>query len=199
VASTAGPGTTNQLPVVTITAPTVGATFTASATIAVAASATDTDGSISRVDFYSGSTLLGSDTSSPYELSWANVAAGIYSLKAIAVDNTGASTTSAPVAVTVNPSASVTSATLAYTPSADNSTNVTSYRLDIFVAGANPASATPVTSQSLGMPPITNGDMSANIQQIVSTLPSGSYFGTVTAIGPGGTTRSAPSNTFTKP
>jgi hypothetical protein len=81
--------TTNQKPTVGLSSPNPGATFSAPATIAIAASAADPDGTVARVEFYSGSTLLGTDTTSPYSFSWTGVAAGSYTLKAIAYDNTG--------------------------------------------------------------------------------------------------------------
>jgi hypothetical protein len=190
-------GSSNQPPTVALTAPASGATFTAPAIVGLSASATDPDGSVAKVEFYTGTTLLGSDASSPFTFSWGNVAAGSYSVTAVAVDNSGARTTSAPVAVTVT-SATTLSKTLMFTPSTDNSMNVTSYTLDIFTAGANPSTATPVKSQNVGKPPIVNGDMSVDVSQVIASLPPGSFFGTVTATGPGGSTRSAPSATFTK-
>ena len=48
---------TNQPPTVSITSPAAGATFTAPATITVTAAASDTDGSITKVDFYRGTQL----------------------------------------------------------------------------------------------------------------------------------------------
>src|SRR5436309_2719468 len=92
----------NAPPTVAITSPVNGAGFTAPATIAVSVSAADSDGFVSRVDFYSGATLLASDASSPYEFSWNNVPAGSYSLTARAIDNSGAGTTSSAVTVTVS-------------------------------------------------------------------------------------------------
>ena len=56
----------NQPPTVSLTAPTTGATFTAPATIALTATASDPEGRLARVDFYNGSTLLGSDTTAPF-------------------------------------------------------------------------------------------------------------------------------------
>ncbi|OGB95057.1 MAG: hypothetical protein A3G82_07580 [Burkholderiales bacterium RIFCSPLOWO2_12_FULL_67_210] len=92
----------NQAPTVSLTAPATGASFTAPASITFSANAADSDGSIASVAFYNGATLLGSDTSAPYSFSWSNVAAGNYSITAQATDNSGAITTSAAVAVTVN-------------------------------------------------------------------------------------------------
>jgi regulation of enolase protein 1 (concanavalin A-like superfamily) len=91
----------NVPPTVAMTTPVSGATFTAPATIALAATAGDSDGTVARVDFYAGSTLVGSDTTSPYGVTWSGVAAGTYSLTARAIDNAGAATTSAAVSIIV--------------------------------------------------------------------------------------------------
>ena len=103
----------NVPPAVSISSPTTGAVFTAPANITVTANASDSDGSVSRVDFYQGATLIGTTTTSPYTINWNNVAAGSYSLTARATDNLGATTTSAPVNITVNapPTVSITSPT----------------------------------------------------------------------------------------
>ncbi len=92
----------NAAPTVSISSPAAGTTFTAPANITITAAAADTDGSIASVSFHAGGTLIGTATTSPYSVTWPNVAAGSYTLTAIATDNLGASTTSAPVAVTVN-------------------------------------------------------------------------------------------------
>ncbi|MEV4169303.1 glycoside hydrolase family 48 protein [Nonomuraea sp. NPDC049709] len=97
-----GPGT-GTAPTVSLTSPTAGQTFTAPATVPIAANAADSDGTVAKVDFYQGSTLLGTDTSSPYSYSWTNVAAGSYSITARATDNAGLTTTSSPVGITVSP------------------------------------------------------------------------------------------------
>ncbi|RAV99462.1 Ig-like domain-containing protein [Pseudochryseolinea flava] len=92
----------NVLPTAAITSPTNGATFSAPASITINATATDSDGTVSKVEFYNGSTKLGEDTSSPYSYTWTNVAAGTYSLTARSTDNLGATRTSTAVSVTVN-------------------------------------------------------------------------------------------------
>ena len=100
---TCGTGGTNQSPTVSLTAPANNATFTAGATITVSANAADSDGTVAQVQFFRGSTSLGVDTSSPYSISWSNVAAGSYAIKAVATDNAGATGTSALANITVNP------------------------------------------------------------------------------------------------
>src|SRR5206468_2033537 len=91
----------NQPPTVSLTAPANGSTYTAPATVALSAAATDSDGTIQRVEFYSGGALLGTATAAPYSFTWSGVPAGAYTLKAIAYDNTGAQTSSPTVGITV--------------------------------------------------------------------------------------------------
>lgn len=110
-------GGTNQAPTVTLTQPTTGATFTAGSNVALAATAADADGTVSRVEFYAGTTLIGTDTTSPYQATWANVVAGSHVLVARAYDNLAAFTNSAPVDVTVTP---VTGPRVVATPVAVN-------------------------------------------------------------------------------
>ena len=96
------PTTGNQPPTVSLTRPAASSTFTAPASITLAATASDSDGTVTRVDFYRGSTLLWSDTSSPYGYTWTNVASGSYQLTAVARDDDGATRTSAAAGVTVS-------------------------------------------------------------------------------------------------
>ena len=96
-----GGGTVNQPPVVNLTSPVNGSTYTAPATVNLVATASDSDGTIASVRFYSGTTLLNTDTSSPYTYSWTGVGAGSYALRAVAQDNQGATSTSTVVNITV--------------------------------------------------------------------------------------------------
>ena len=99
---TVGPPDT-VFPFVALTAPAGSASFIAPATVEITADAADTDGTISKVEFFQGSTKLGEDTETPYEFSWTNVSVGSYVLTAKATDNLTAATTSAPVNITVTP------------------------------------------------------------------------------------------------
>ena len=183
----------NLAPTVSLTAPAAGATFTAPAAFTISANAADSDGSISGVDFYVGSTLIGSDTSSPFSITWSNVDAGTYAITAVARDNVGASTTSSTAQVTVA-AAPVSPFTKAvFTPSADHDTLVQRYVLNIFGTG----SATPVTTRDLGKPVIVNNEISVDISSTIQPLPAGGYTGTVTAVGANASSTSAPA-AFTK-
>ena len=105
--------TFNGLPTVSVTSPANGAIFTEPSSITIKANAADVDGSIARVEFYRGSTFLGEDTTAPYQFIFNNPLTGSYNLKAIAIDDLNASTTSAVIPITVNannaPTASITS------------------------------------------------------------------------------------------
>ncbi|HEX2533017.1 MAG TPA: discoidin domain-containing protein, partial [Chitinophagaceae bacterium] len=99
-ASCSGTGS-NGAPVVQITSPASGSTFTAPASITLTADATDADGTIAGVSFYNGNELLGTVTASPYTFHWNNVPAGAYTVTAKAEDNGGLITTSEAVNLTV--------------------------------------------------------------------------------------------------
>jgi len=94
--------TVDTAPAVNLTAPAANAVFAAPATISLSATATDAVGTISKVDFYQGTTLIGTATISPYSFNWTNVAPGTYSLTAMATNDAGGTTTSAPVAIKVD-------------------------------------------------------------------------------------------------
>jgi beta-glucanase (GH16 family) len=94
----------NAAPAVRISSPADGTTFTTLDPIAIAAEAMDSDGTISKVDFYVNTQLIGSDNTAPYQASYTPAGNGTYSLIAIATDNAGATTTSAAVSITVKTS-----------------------------------------------------------------------------------------------
>jgi RHS repeat-associated protein len=91
----------NVLPSVSLTSPVANAIFVGPATIAMAARASDTDGTIKRVDYYRDATLIGSATVAPYAYNWTNVVPGTYSVTAKATDDKWGVNTSTPVSVVV--------------------------------------------------------------------------------------------------
>jgi regulation of enolase protein 1 (concanavalin A-like superfamily) len=186
---------TNQPPSVALTAPGNGATFTAPANITISATASDTDGTIARVEFYQGSTLIAADTTSPYSITWSNVPAGTYSLTARATDNGGATTTSAARSITVT--AAPVQRSVVFSPSPDHNTLVNSYLFEVFPPGADTRTATPIASQNLGKPAPVNGEITADVTTTINGLAPGNYQATVASVGNGGTARSGPI-TFTR-
>jgi RHS repeat-associated protein len=91
----------SQAPTVSLTTPAPNVTLTAPANLQLAATASDPDGTVSKVEFYAGTTKLGEDLGAPYRCLWNNIAAGTYNLTAVATDNSGVKTTSSAVTLTV--------------------------------------------------------------------------------------------------
>ncbi|MEO7251845.1 MAG: Ig-like domain-containing protein, partial [Arenimonas sp.] len=107
----APPPPPNVPPSISLTSPTNGATGTAPASFALTANATDSDGTISKVEFYDSYTLIATDTAAPYTYTYPGLLIGSYSLSAKATDNSGATTTSSAVTVTsttTNPRPTIT-------------------------------------------------------------------------------------------
>ncbi|NJM42752.1 MAG: DUF1349 domain-containing protein [Anaerolineae bacterium] len=102
VTITVNPPPPNVPPSVSLSAPANNATFAAPAIVNIAANASDSDGTVSKVEFFSGTTKLGEDATIPYGYSWTNVTTGTYTLRAVATDNGGATTNSASVTITVS-------------------------------------------------------------------------------------------------
>jgi beta-glucanase (GH16 family) len=82
----------NAAPTVAITAPAPAASLPAG-DITITATAGDTDGTITTVEFSNGATVLGADTSAPYSFTWTSVPSGCYTVTVRALDNLGGSAT----------------------------------------------------------------------------------------------------------
>tara|TARA_S200000501_G_scaffold290554_1_gene275588 strand:- start:6603 stop:9296 length:2694 start_codon:yes stop_codon:yes gene_type:complete len=91
----------NSNPSITINSPSDGASFAEGTTIDITTLASDLDGSVTKVEFYQGNIKIGEDTSNPFTFSWANAAVGTYQLTAKATDDTGGTTTSQAIEITV--------------------------------------------------------------------------------------------------
>ncbi|RQO66650.1 hypothetical protein DBR40_22515 [Pedobacter sp. KBW01] len=117
--------TINTLPTVAISSPANNAVFTAGSNLTINANATDTDGTISKVEFYEGANLLGQSTTAPYSFSWNNPASGNYNLTAKVTDNNGGTTVSDIVMVTINTLPTVTISSPANNAVFNAGTNVT--------------------------------------------------------------------------
>ena len=267
----------NKPPLVTLTSPAPLATHVEPADITLTASASDPEGSLLAVDFYSGSTLLARDTTAPYTYVWRSVPAGSYSVTAVAIDTAGGTAASPAVTVVVTAAASggggatggggtttsgggatggggtttsgggatggggtttsgggatggggattsgggatggggaTTSGGGAaggggatggggaggvpppaapryveFTASVNHDAAVTSYLLEVFVAGADPKTGTPIALSNLGKPtPAAGGLITVDRSAFFTAMAPGTYVAAVSAIGPGGKT-----------
>ncbi len=148
---------TNVRPLVSLTSPPDGTNILspdAPVTLQLVASASDPDGSIARVEFYADATKLGEATASPYTLSWTIPASGSYQLTAVATDNQGATTVSAPVTVSATVQGPPTTPALRVFPSGDNialywPTSYTAFSLE-YTASLFTPNWQPVTNVTFG-------------------------------------------------
>ena len=94
---------------VTITSPSDGEIFVWPADVVIDVTATDSDGAISKVEFFRKNVLLGEDTTAPYSFTWVEPGTNTHDLVAVATDDQGATTVSDTVTVIVTeaPTASI--------------------------------------------------------------------------------------------
>jgi photosystem II stability/assembly factor-like uncharacterized protein len=98
----------SQLPTVSLISPTPGATFNAGGQITLSASADDSDGTITKVEFFARSNLfadtvlIGTATTAPYSVVWSNLPNGSYVLVARATDSGGDTALSNTVNINVS-------------------------------------------------------------------------------------------------
>lgn len=91
----------NQPPTVALSSPSSGGTYKFGSTITINATAADPDGNIQSVQFFVNGSALSTDSSAPYSATFNPAAEGVYSISAVATDNAGATTSSAPVTILV--------------------------------------------------------------------------------------------------
>jgi regulation of enolase protein 1 (concanavalin A-like superfamily) len=95
-----GPRPVGSAPVVALTAPVDGASFSAPANITLQASASADQG-IAQIDFFANGEYVGSADGGSASFVWSGAGGGTYALMARAVDSTGAASLSTPVTIVV--------------------------------------------------------------------------------------------------
>ena len=162
----------NFLPTVALTLPANNSSAIFPATVNFEATAADTDGLVTRVEFYQGAVKLGEDLTGPppYTFSWTNAAVGNYTLTAVVTDNSGDRVTSAPVTLTVSPNNNQPTVVTLNGP-ANNATGIGS-SVDLMLGLADPeGDATTVTFYGRKTTPATPGpDFS------IGTLPDTQFY-----------------------
>jgi hypothetical protein len=91
----------NQLPVVAILSPAHNSSFEAPAAVTLTAEASDSDGTINKVEYFNGTEKIGESLSAPWSISINFEEEGTYEITAAATDNRNAVTVSDPVTVVV--------------------------------------------------------------------------------------------------
>ena len=140
----------NSAPTVALTSPANNSSFAVGAQIGLAATAADSDGSIASVEFYAGTTRLGSDTTAPFQYNWTGATAGEYSVTARAVDNRGAASVSSPIAVRV-----LSAPTVVATPATVNVQQGGSTTVDVRLATQPTGTVTATVARTAGSTDLT--------------------------------------------
>jgi len=93
----------NIPPTISMTFPHTDHSFssTAYADVTLAAAADDPDGSVSKVEFFSGATKLGESLNHPYRFTWTHLDVGTYTVLASSTDNNGTTTSSRSVTFSI--------------------------------------------------------------------------------------------------
>ncbi len=86
-------------PEVALTTPADNTDLVLPSSLTLTASGSDADGTITQVEFFDGSTLIGTATEAPWTVEWNNVGPGAHMITAKATDNDGLFNYSAPVFV----------------------------------------------------------------------------------------------------
>jgi len=173
-------------PTVALSAPLNGVVVTVGSNVTVSANATaGTGATVSQVQFYAGSTLIGVDTTAPYSVTWVPASAGAQNITARVVDSTGATATSAVAAVTA-----VSATSVAITSPANNSAATVGAATTVTASATATAGAT-ITSVTFFATP--SGGAPVQIGAPVTTAPytvawapasAGSYSLTAVALVP---------------
>lgn len=95
-------GISGDWPTVSITSPEDNTTFPEDADITITAEASDNDGTVTLVEFFANDTIkIGEASAEPYSVTWSNIPNGLYSISAVATDDTGNKRTSKKITITV--------------------------------------------------------------------------------------------------
>lgn len=166
--------TVNAPPSLSLTTPANNAQFTAPASIALKATASDSDGSVSKLDFYVNNYRIGAGSltgANQYSFTWANVGIGGYAVKAVATDNRGATAQSNAVYVTVtSPALLVTASTTLNASDAYLKTRLEAFGYAVTIKAASSATSADA-----------NGKAVVVISSTVTPTSVGTKFRTVTA------------------
>lgn len=168
----------NQAPTVQITSPSNNATLTSSP-VTIQANASDSDGTIQRVEFQIDNGQVHTDYSAPYTYSWAISSAnnGQHTIKVTAYDNEGQASSPATINVTVNiPVADTTPPNVSWSSPA-NGTTVTTSPVTLTATASDTSGIKRVEfyygSTYIGASSNTSSPYSYNWN--ISSIPNGTY------------------------
>jgi len=196
-ACNSGGGTpTNTPPTVSLTSPTASQTFAAGAAVSLAATASDSDGTVAHVDFRVDGNLVNSDTTSPFGFSATGLAAGTHTVTATAVDNGGASTATPAVTFTVGTTAGNNPPTVSLTSPTVSQTFAVGAAVSL-AATASDSDGTVAHVDFRVDGALVNSDTTAPFAFSATGLAAGTHSVTATAVDNGGASTSTAAVSFT--
>jgi plastocyanin len=163
-------GAANVPPTVSITNLSPGMVLAAPANLTVRATASDSDGSVTNVQFRAGSAAFGNATAAPYAATTNNLPAGSYTISGVASDNKGALTTNSVAISVVTPAAVVLSSFQQLTPSIFRFTYTANAGLRYVVQRSSDLTSSIWTSLS------TNTAAGSSVNFTNSNAPSGAAY-----------------------
>lgn len=168
----------NQPPSVSLTSPTSGQSFTSGSAVPLAANAADSDGTISKVEFYVDGNLVNTDTAGPYAFSATGLAAGSHTAQAKAFDddNAATSSTSVPFSITGTSTPSIVAAPTSATVAEGGSTSVT-FKLNQSPSGTVNVTLTRTGDADISVSPatltLTTSNWNSGVNATVSAAQDG--------------------------
>jgi hypothetical protein len=182
-------------PSVSLIAPANGSAFVAPATVTLSANASDSDGSISTIEFFQGSTKIGevSGGAYPYTFVWNGVPVGNYSLTAKATDSQGAVSTSPALVISVTPPQQATAApslvpnggTFLNSAAVDFTSATSGATIRYTTDGTNPTASSPIYTGSVLLDSTSTVKAQAFMAGMADSTVSSATF-VVTALGSAG-------------
>jgi len=140
--------------------------------IPISAIASEEDGTIFSVSFYSGSILLGKSRKSPYSFMWQDVPVGTYTLTAIATDANNISTTSSSIRISVTPAPP----SVSFISPANNSTFTAGSNISVVVTASVSNGTISTISLYNGTALLTTSNLSSSsFNYIWDNVPAGTY------------------------
>lgn len=140
----------NKAPTVAVTSPTAGQSFQNGQAIPLEATASDSDGTVSKVEFLADGVVVATDLTAPYQGSWPGASVGDHAIAARATDERGLATTTAPVPIKV-----LAGATIVATPTTLNVKQGGTVPYGVTLASQPSSSVTVAVARSSGSADLT--------------------------------------------
>ena len=197
-------GSSNDPPTVTLTAPVTGSSYEIPTEVTLSATAGDTDGTVTKVEFFADGSLVATATApaDPFTAVWSSVPAGTYAITATATDDGGGQTTSATATITVTPAASNSPPSVSLTAPVTGSSYEAPAEVTLSAtAGDTDGTVTKVEFFADGSLVATATAPADPFTAVWSSVPAGTYAITATATDDGGgqTTSATATITVTTP